>query len=581
MSQQLFYSTKSTGTYADTLAAFGLAEIIKGILEHSGGRAWSGERIEFRDDGPYYVIELSKPLPENWVERCEYFNPAQPISTPKQKWDGKAKARDYDSEWKHFKQYQDTVKNLREAARKVGIEANLPDPPPPDFWVLAFLGDYRMQALNGYNEAIHQWEETKNFFVQNIETILELSATPYPDVEAISKGWAKSVTQKGIKRERRVSQLFNPVQGEGQHHPKANRLNTRNWVESFWLLEFLKGVGLWKCAIPRTVSGDDDRKTYVVSPKRISLAAHEDVFVKFGAALWNETAVKMDVVAALLYAQTLIDYSEQKRQIEGRVPDKVIEGLYVTTYKRLSQNSYTVMNLAFIGIPEWTGEISNRENAKSAQEVINEHIQIIKSVRTINEKGKNLERDEIYKLLADYRDFLSGRQLGAFFDFCAGYSQYLARELKEKHYWIKPFTFNNLRRLFMGIDQGLSEIIDNEGFRRIASAIRRSTITPLYLGDKSMYEVRYGLGMELKRKAAFPKEFLGALSDFLQTYNEENARKSAKSGQQMRSNYREEDLTQVVHLVDKFGSEIVCHLLIALGYASESDDDKSAKNADK
>ena len=336
-----------------------------------------------------------------------------------------------------------------------------------------------------------------------------------------------------------------------------------------------------KCAIPRTVSGDDDRKTYVVSPKRISLGVHEEVFVKFGASLWNETAVKMDIVAALLYAQTLIEYSEEKRQIEERIPDKVVAGLYVTTYKRLSQNSYTVMNLAFIGIPEWIGEISTREEAKSAQGVITEHLQIIKSVRTINEKGRNLERDEVYKLLADYRDFLSGRQLGSFFDFCTGYSQYLAHELKEKHYWIKPFTSNNLRRLFMGTEQNLSEIIDNEGFRRIASAIRRSTITPLYLGDSSMYEVRYGLGMELKRKAAFPKEFLGALSDFLQTYNEENARKSAKSGQQRRTNYREEDLAEVVRLVEKFGSEIVCHLLIAFGYASESDDDKPTKNANK
>ncbi len=567
MSQQVFYSTKSTGTYADTLAAFGLAEILKGI---SGEKQWGSERIELRDDGPYYVIALPKPLPENWAEQCEYFNPAQPISTPKQKWDGQAHARDYDVEWKRFKQYQDIVKNLREAARKAGVEAVLPEPPPPDFWVLAFLGDYRMQALNSYNEAIRQWERTKKFFVQNIEAILQLSATPYPDTEAISKVWAKSVTQKGIERERRVSQLFNPIQGEGQHHPKANRLNTRNWVKSFWLLEFLKGVGLWKCAIPRTVSGDDDRKTYVISPKRISLAAHEDVFVKFGAALWNETAVKMDIFAALLYAQTLIDYSEQKRHIEGRVPDKVVAGLYVTTYKRLSPNSYTVINLAFIGIPEWIGGISTREDAKSAKEVSNEHIKIIGAIDEKHSDG--------YNLLACYRNFLSGGDLGSFFDFSVGYGHYLMSEWSKSNLRVRPFTSNNLRRLIMAKEPRLEDIANVQGFRNIAAAIRHSTVIPQRRkaqGKETAYEPEYNLGMELKRVAPFKDKFITTLGAFIQRYmaetlrRMENPRQAEFRGKAMRPRVAEQDLDELLPLIDDFGSEVICNLLLAYGYAWE------------
>ena len=54
--------------------------------------------------------------------------------------------------------------------------------------------------FRSYNEAIHQWEETKKFFTLNIETILQMSETPYPDVEAIGKAWAKTIGKNGGKR---------------------------------------------------------------------------------------------------------------------------------------------------------------------------------------------------------------------------------------------------------------------------------------------------------------------------------------------------------------------------------------------
>jgi len=122
----------------------------------------------------------------------------------------------------------------------------------------------------------------------------------------------------------------------------------------------------------------------------------------------------------------------------------------------------------------------------------------------------------------------------------------------------------------MSAEPKLAEIIENEGFRHIAYAIRRSTITPQYLKGESMYEVRYGLGTNLKRKAAYRDEFINALTEFLQSYNQENAQKFERTKQQMRENYRENDLDEIVRLVDKFGSEIVCNLLIAYGYARES-----------
>jgi hypothetical protein len=338
-------------------------------------------------------------------------------------------------------------------------------------------------------------------------------------------------------------------------------------LKSFWLIEFLKAVGLWHCMTPRSIRNGDDKKAYVLSPITLSLGTHHKVFEDFGSRLWNDTAVKMDVSAVLLYTEALLEYSQAKQEgeldFDGYGPENVVAGLHVTTYKLLSRNAYTVMNLGFIGLPRWTGEVKTRARVQELQEVIEEHLNVI---RNIDE-----ERSDGYNLLVQYRDFLSGGQLETFFDFAIGYSQYLTHELEQGHFWVKKFTTSNLRRLIMGTDPQLIEILDNEGFRNIAYAIRHSTVIPQYLKQKgdALYDVRYGLGMELKRKAAYPKEFLAALAGFIHEYNQENAQKYESKGQQRRKNIRTSDLEDITRLVDRFGSELVCNLLVAYGYAGD------------
>jgi len=423
-----------------------------------------------------------------------------------------------------------------------------------------------MQALPIYNAAILQWHATRKHLTENLRAILKLSATPEVDVDQIAKEWSKAMPKDGWKTEFTASQLFNPIQGKGQNRTKANALAMGN-LKSFWLVEYLKAVGLWKCMAPRTVRNGDDRKAYVLAPITLKLGQHDNVFQDFAARLWNETAVKMDITAALLYTEVLLEHSqagqEDELDFEGYGPENVVAGLHVVTYKLLSRNAYTMMNLGFIGLPRWTGEVRTRARVDELDDVIGEHLAVI---RTIDEG-----RSDGYSLLVRYRDFLSGGQLEAFFDFSIGYTQYLTHELEQKHFWVRPFTLNNLRRLFMGTEPQLAEILENEGFRNIAYAIRHSTVIPQYLKAKGdhLYEVRYGLGMELKRKAAYPKEFIAALSSFLHEYNQENAQKSESKGQQRRKNVRTGDIEDVVRLVDKFGSELVCNLLVAFGYARD------------
>ena len=127
----------------------------------------------------------------------------------------------------------------------------------------------------------------------------------------------------------------------------------------------------------------------------------------------------------------------------------------------------------------------------------------------------------------------------------------------------------------MGHNDRLKPILDNAGFQNIAAAIRRSTVIPQYFkakGQKGPYDVRYGLGAELLRQAAYPDRFIQTLSEFLHDYNRETMQifeRYKGNPPVRRSRVTTEDIQQVVDLIDTYGSQTVASLLVAFGYARE------------
>ena len=85
-------------------------------------------------------------------------------------------------------------------------------------------------------------------------------------------------------------------------------------------------------------------------------------------------------------------------------------------------------------------------------------------------------------------------------------------------------------------------------------------------GDRR-YDVRYGLGTELARKANYGDEFVTALNEFLAKYNAENAQVMERRAGPYRKSVRTDDIDEIVALVDEYGAPLICHLLIAYGYA--------------
>jgi len=565
--RQLFVP-KETGTLPDALLTFGLASLVAEISRQMAGQ----DRVIIEDAGAWYVIDTGIDFQLGWLEVVAPFEQAPYVSSTKQPVPedlrGEVRERDVDEEWEKFRRYQALRKQLSDA-KLTGLAADqqLADAKPEADWtIVTYLGDYRMQVQANHNTLIEQWRRCEQPILgYNLRAIFDLFGSPLVDRDAVVARWKKATKGAALMDHPTASQVFNPHMGKGQNRAKANGLAIGN-EKSFWLLEYLKAIGLWVAAAPRNATNADMRKTYILTPRRLQLAAHRQIFARFRDRLWNNSSITLDITAALLYTEIVLEYSVEQEDLGlfgGGSIQNLVAGMDVASYLLLSQNSYTMMNLAALGVPDWAPQIVSFDQVDLFKHVIDEHLDRIQAI--------DEERSEGAALLQKYRDFVAGGQLSAFFDFTAGYSSYLTSAIERSNFYVRPFTENNLRRLLAMKDPKLSPILENQGFRNVAEAIRRSTVIPQYIGRKaSSFDVRYGLGQDLKRKSQYADDFIQALSDFMHSYNEENARIHERTkGKSRRRAITTEDIANVVTLIDEYGPQTICNLLVAFGYARD------------
>jgi hypothetical protein len=296
---------------------------------------------------------------------------------------------------------------------------------------------------------------------------------------------------------------------------------------------------------------------------------------------WSPT--KVDILGALGLVQILIKQSgfledagsNRLRTLFKRTPRDVIAGLQTAYFTSLG-NARALTNTSFIGLPGWFPvEPATVDYWLS---LLNEHEAVLKAF--------DEERSEEAALLVTYRNFLSagGRGIGALLVFLADYAAHLMRA-RDRGRYAPQFTVTNLRRLLVNVSTGdrpLKRILDDEGFRHIAAAIRRATVSEQFYNARGqqVYQIHYGLFQDLERKARFRDQFVAALAAFITDYNTENARfaersarqgkdGTAESGGRRRPQVTTDDLDHVISLIDTYGSETVAMLLLAYGSARE------------
>lgn len=583
MTQSIYYIDKSSNTFADNLATFGLAFVLDAITD---GKA----TITLEDRGGAFVVVCESEITEKHIERCKFFAGAPFLITTK---DGKRLVKgtlltpkelpepdgdtvvDYEMEKRDTNQFFEWLKTLSPEDKKAYMQGKeLPDAmrppstPSPNWDIWRAINP---AALQGYNALMAEWwhGNQQEEFAGILKILLQMTANTPNDMEGVEKAWGKLCKERGWKsKEATANQLLNPTQGKGVNSVKTE-WSAPNNLRGFWMLEWLKMVGLFHGGITKMIRGTKDRKTYVLMPLRLQWKKHQEVMKGFKRAMASSsTAIKMDVLAALRYTEEFIKHYEGARSeganLFGEAPSDLVSGMQMAFYKNLGQ-SPAVMNIATINLPRWVRPTSP-ESLAQMNEALEEHIKVASSFEE--------SRGEQFELLSRYRDFLSGNDLEPFFEFTNAYSGFIISQRERGNRFVRQFTTTTLEVLFMNSDEKkFSEIVKNDGFKNIAYAIRHSTVVPQSRkkgkGGKPVVDVRYGLGQQLARKAAYPSEFLAEIGEFIHLYNAENAQLREKDRNPFRKNVTTADIDALTELVDQFGSKVICNMLVAYGYARE------------
>ncbi len=575
------YIPVTTTPMAALLAGHGLAGWLAQL-----GKDVTGDAVDVRvaNLGQGVAVSASAALNPDQVRPNHYQQPdlhwiltAKNAPAPK----GVA-VLDYEAERKHNTAYYDRLKIMR----KTGIDLRklpqdertaLEQQAPHAYWPAAAIIN-QMSALNAYNKAVERWAACASVYPELVAIIWTMTSGQPGAVEQAMDAWERLAKQHGLEKNPLLSatQVVNPEQGKGANRAKADAL-TIGGQESFWLLEYFKYAGLFRGALPRTVQGRKDRKTYVLVPAAggIELEWHKRAFATFQKEFWANSAIKMDILISLRYTTLMLGDWEGAQRSTGRRrrPSDYVAGFAVASYKDLG-SAVAVMNVSMIGLPDWVQWPENADAVQPIQQAVEDHQRIIAALD--ESKG---EED---RLLRDYRDFLTSSDpaLRAFFAFTTGYAGHVIRKLSKRQR-VRRLTLTNLTEIIMAQESArpqklkLKPIIDNLGFQHIASAIRQATVQQQFYKTErndNTYDVRYGLADELLRHARDSREFLRALSEFLTDFNKENARvmeRAKGKGYRKRIPISTEDFAQLTELIDDYDAQTVASMLIAFGYARD------------
>jgi hypothetical protein len=569
-----FFIDKHSNTYAETLEAYGLANLIDEILSRSNV---SNRKVEIFDRGLDYLIKPSHSITDEMLSKLSYF---QIIKFLKNKADTKV-PDDIGNNYYDYPNQKKEFDEIKEKRNKISTDKKLkPEEKKEKLLTLqkqfeSEFGKKLDEAFDvyknmvgnpytGYVKAHSILHNNQKHFSGLLSEIINFYSTT-PNVVP------KIIREFKIDEKLTAQQLYSPNQGKGLNQYKADNANMTN-LDSYWVQESMKISGALQMMICQfvKVGSSYDLKIFVPEYKQILWSKARELMLEFKRHLKSVSPVKLDILNVLNFSVNFIQRSEE---FTGRLKN-TINGFHSVYQKDLGQNK-AVANIAFLEIPDFI-EIKDRKSANEWIEILNAQKSIINAIK---EQG-----DAIQGLLA-YRNFLSGGDLQSFFKFCNWYSVYLMQALSKEQYYVKPFKIETLNLFYMHMDNEtlhLSEIIANEGFKAVAQAIRKSTVSLQYTPkDARKFEIRYGLAQELQNKSKSKVDLAIFIGEFIAMYNAETAKVAEKNGDEsLRANVKDEELAQFYALLDKHPSRLIGALLASYGFALKAKEVKEEGTED-
>lgn len=557
MTKRTFSIPRETGTHADVLTAAGLADLLASATV---------EEVRILGDGMTFQVEasgLSSALADIApAPGYKYLRVKGSVALPAGV--RESDAVDYQGERERVSRYYQT----REAARKAGT---LADPE-----VLQILDANRPRADWRQFQVLNQLQG----FMNTNRVHVMMAGLDVDDLrDQVARGLHALAEHRpsGLDWKTSSVQLFNPNAAKGYSPLKPsgtdrNDKTKEQWTDSF--VEWLRYRGYFVVACPYFLGqkGENIRVLCPV-PANVSVATLREVTRDLQQAPIRGSAPKLDALAVLHLARTLIEHSEYGQvgtaaddfaiglgTLDEPTPAQVVSALAITHYQSLGQ-ARAVSELSSLAVPDWF-PIASAEDANDWLTILDEHRRALVGLRD--------DRSDEIGLLVAYRRFLERRgptAVHALLDFMGAYGAFLV-PARERGRRLPAFTTRSLHRVLGGMMEEYVSILENPGFRAVADAIRRSTVSAQWLkSQRQEYrEIRYDLLHEIRRKRSLPGDapLLEIVADFVAAYNYENARRR-EMGKRAPRNVTTDELEAFTRLVEAKRAPIVGALLAAYG----------------
>lgn len=551
-----FKVKKGTGTYSNTIEAFGLANLLNEIQSRT---ELNRPKLWIEDKGLFYELTSKPAIQLEQIQELSYFPLFQYVirdssetfdenyfDYPKQRDLKKERQELIQKAYKEFagKDKSDQLKQkLKEIERIYSEEKK----------IYPELDVYSQVATNNNFEVFKKLYN--NFYLNksSFQILVSYILDYYSDDQTIkSKKGFQSFNEKVT-----ALQIYNPNSGKGQNRPKASGSGAKG-LDSSWISETMKISGALTnmlCQLVK-VGSSYDMKVVVPDFKKTEYNLQRQIVLSFKKNIKGNTPLKIDILNLLILNKQLIENTDEYKGFKAR---NILTGLHSTYQKDLGQNK-AVVNISELQTPDFI-EFDIEDEAKDWVELLKEQINIIGSIEELGDATQGL---------IAYRTFLTSSHFPSWAKFIFWYAVHIMSNFSRNKYAL-PFKVTSLNKFLKNMNMTefkIAEIISNEGFQKVAYAIRKSTVTLQYTPkDQRKFEIRYGLAQTLQNKSKSATDLAGFIGEFISTFNAETARYAEKNGTAPRANIRENELSLFYGLLDKYPSKVVGALLASYGFA--------------
>lgn len=401
----------------------------------------------------------------------------------------------------------------------------------------------------GFDKLYRNVSSNKESFPEIVKAILDY----YSDMEVDLK--IKFLTD--FDNTVTALQIYNPTTGKGQNKGKASGASAGS-IKLSWISETMKISGALTnmlCQLVK-VGSSYDLKVVVPDYKKAEYTRQKQITLAFKKNIKGNTPLKVDILNLLIINKQLIENTSEYKGFKAK---NILTGLHSTYQKDLGKNK-AVVNIAELQTPEFI-EFDTVDEAKDWVDLINEQINIIGSIEELGDATQGL---------IAYRTFLTSSHFQSWSKFIFWYAGHIMSMFSRSKFAL-PFKVTSLNKFFKNMIMNefkINEIISNEGFQKVAYAIRKSTVTLQYTPkDQRKFEIRYGLAQTLQNKSKSANDLAGFIGEFIAMFNAETARYAEKSGKALRANIRENELNMFYGLLDRYPSKVIGALLASYGFA--------------